>query len=270
MAQEETKEGTRPDNGRSEVDRPEPAPAPAAPEPAPVPEQPAAQPPADPAPGPPAPKPVEAEPATVPGTLAATPTAAESTPAPAPQPATELPAEPAPGAESQPVAPAAAEPVPAPEPPPPPSEPELVRQVLHDIVRHIGIRARIEVERQSDDSYYANIKARHSNGLLIGHRGSTLRAIQYLVRLIVKQTYPEVPVVTVDVSGYRVRRENFLRKKATAVARIVRETGREMALDLLTEKEMETVQDALSSMPDIRVYALGTGSRRNVIIAPTG
>lgn len=145
----------------------------------------------------------------------------------------------------------------------------MVRNVLGDIVRHIGIRSRIEVAKQDNGTYYANIKARHSNGLLIGHRGGTLRAIQYLTRLIVKQYYPDVPPVTVDVSGYRVRRENFLRKKATAVAKIVKETGREMALDLLTEKEMEVVRDALSSMPEVRVYALGTGSRRNVIIAPT-
>lgn len=214
MAQEETKEGLRPDDRRSELARTEPAPGPAAPEPATTPDQ-----------------PVAAEP------LAEPPITTEPEPEP---------------------------------PPPPPSEPEMVRQVLHDIVRHIGIRARIEVERQPDDSYYANIKARHSNGLLIGHRGSTLRAIQYLVRLIVKQTYPDVPMVMVDVSGYRVRRENFLRKKATAVARIVMETGREMALDLLTEKEMETVQDELGSMPEVRVYALGTGTRRNVIIAPAG
>jgi spoIIIJ-associated protein len=269
MAQEETKEGTRPDNGRSEVDRPEPALQPTAPQPASVPEQPATQPPAEAAPEPPAPTAAEAEPTPAPGIPPAPPHTAEPASAPEPEAATPPAAEAAPAPGAPPVAPAAAEPAPAPEPPPP-SEPELVRQVLHDLVRHIGIRARIEVERQPDSSYYANIKARHSNGLLIGHRGSTLRAIQYLVRLIVKQTYPEVPVVTVDVSGYRVRRENFLRKKATAVARIVRETGREMALDLLTEKEMETVQDALSSMPDVRVYALGTGSRRNVIIAPTG
>ncbi|MBN2538248.1 KH domain-containing protein [candidate division WOR-3 bacterium] len=196
------------------------------------------------------------------------PAAGPATPEPAATPEPESPVgEPEPsGPETD-----AAAPAPEPEPPPPPpEEPELVRIVLHDIVRHIGIRARIEVERQPDDSYYANIKARHSNGLLIGHRGSTLRAIQYLVRLIVKQTYPDVPMVMVDVSGYRVRRENFLRKKATAVARIVMETGREMALDLLTEKEMETVQDELGSMPEVRVYALGTGTRRNVIIAPAG
>lgn len=122
---------------------------------------------------------------------------------------------------------------------------------------------------REDDHYYANIKTRHSNGLLIGRRGATLRAIQYLTRLIVKQDYPEVPAITVDVSGYRQRRENFLRKKATAVARIVSETHREMALDFLSEKEMEVVEDALKPMPNIRVYAVGTGTRKNVIIAPT-
>jgi spoIIIJ-associated protein len=149
-----------------------------------------------------------------------------------------------------------------------PDERSLITQVLQSLVNHVGIRSRVEVVRE-DDHYYANIKTRHSNGLLIGRRGATLRAIQYLTRLIVKQDYPEVPAITVDVSGYRQRRENFLRKKATAVARIVSETHREMALDFLSEKEMEVVEDALEPMPNIRVYAVGTGTRKNVIIAPT-
>ncbi|UCG43559.1 MAG: KH domain-containing protein [candidate division WOR-3 bacterium] len=149
-----------------------------------------------------------------------------------------------------------------------PDERTLISQVLQGLVNRIGIRSRVEVVRE-DDHYYANIKTRHSNGLLIGRRGATLRAIQYLTRLIVKQDYPEVPAITVDVSGYRQRRENFLRKKATAVARIVSETHREMALDFLSEKEMEVVEDALKPMPNIRVYAVGTGTRKNVIIAPT-
>jgi len=95
-----------------------------------------------------------------------------------------------------------------------------------------------------------------------------MRSLQYVVRMIVKKHYPDVPTVTVDVSGYLARRENFLSKKATAVARIVVETRREMALDMLTEKEMETVEHALEAVPGVRVYALGTGMRRNVIIAP--
>ncbi|OYD16863.1 hypothetical protein CH330_01585 [candidate division WOR-3 bacterium JGI_Cruoil_03_51_56] len=148
-----------------------------------------------------------------------------------------------------------------------PDEPTAVRQTLQKLVNMVGIKAKIEVTER-ENAYYANIKARHSNGLLIGHRGGTLRSLQYLTRLIVKQEYPNALPITVDVSGYRLRRENFLRKKATAVARIVLETQREMALDLLTEKEMEIVRQALKPMAGIRVYALGTGTRRNVIIAP--
>lgn len=236
MAQEETTEGAVTGNGQDELAKSQ---APAAPETA------AAPAPPEPEPAQHTPPPVEPVPPAAPETPAPESVAPDTGPA-------EAPAEAAP-AEPEPVK---------------PTEPEMVSRVLGDLIRLVGIKARIEVAR-NEQGYYANIKTRHSTGLLIGHRGGTLRSLQYLTRLIVRQDYPDVPVITVDVSGYRVRRENFLRKKATAVARIVMETGREMALDLLTEKEMELVQDALKTLPTIRVYALGTGTRRNVIIAPT-
>jgi len=143
----------------------------------------------------------------------------------------------------------------------------MVRDVLITLLDLMGAHTKVDLELRPD-GYYANLKTRSSNGLLIGYRGSTMRSLQYLVRQIVRKFHPDVPVVTVDVSGYLARRESFLSKKATAVARIVLETRREMALDMLTEKEMETVELALEAIPGVRVYALGTGLRRNVIIAP--
>ncbi|MBM3314688.1 hypothetical protein FJY71_02435 [candidate division WOR-3 bacterium] len=86
--------------------------------------------------------------------------------------------------------------------------------------------------------------------------------------MIVRRSFPDVPAITVDVGGYRERRDSFLCKKGLAVARIVIETGREMAVDLLTESEMTTIHDALLSLPEVRVYAVGTGPRRTVVIAP--
>jgi spoIIIJ-associated protein len=171
------------------------------------------------------------------------------------------------------LAPAAPEPAAAPAEPvlplpqPTADEPTMVRDVLATLLELMGARTHVEVELRPD-GYYANLKTRTSNGLLIGYRGTTMRSLQYLVRVIVRKHYPEVPMITVDVSGYLARRDSFLSKKATAVARIVLETRREMALDMLTEKEMETVEHALEAIPDVRVYALGTGQRRNVIIAP--
>jgi spoIIIJ-associated protein len=150
--------------------------------------------------------------------------------------------------------------------PEPPSEEAMVAQVVQVLVSAIGIKGRVEVSKDRD-GYLADVRTRRSGGLLIGHRGSTLRAIQHVARAIVRKRYPDVPPINVDVGGYRLRREGFLRKKATAVARIVIETKREMALDFLTERELEVVRDAIVELP-VRAYAVGTGSRRNVVIAP--
>lgn len=72
----------------------------------------------------------------------------------------------------------------------------------------------------------------------------------------------------VDVGGYRQRRENFLRKKAMAISKIVKETGREMMLDPLTDKERKIVEKTLADIEGVRSYTIGTGYRKNVIIAP--
>lgn len=146
-------------------------------------------------------------------------------------------------------------------------ESEYIARVIEDLIIHIGIRAKVEITK-SEDGFLANIKTKRASAILIGRRGSTIKAIQHLVRTIVRRKYPQIPPITVDVAGYLQRRDNFLRKKALAVAKIVTETGREMALDFLSEKEMAVVRDALTVIPQVRVYAVGTASRRNVIIAP--
>ncbi|MEO0079157.1 MAG: hypothetical protein ABIK44_00570 [candidate division WOR-3 bacterium] len=153
------------------------------------------------------------------------------------------------------------------EPGTPLAEPDLIAKVVQTLIGFLGIRARVDVAKEKE-GYLVNIRTRYSRALLIGHRGSTLRALQHLTRSIVHKVYPDVPAITLDIGGYRQRRENFLRRKATAVAKIVMETKREMALDLLTEKELAVVQEALASQPGVRVYTVGTGSRRNTIIAP--
>ena len=85
-------------------------------------------------------------------------------------------------------------------PVPPPSEERLVQRTLNDILRLVGFRVRIDLVKRPD-GYHANIRSRQSTGILIGHRGSTLRALQYLVRVMVRRTWPEVPPVTLDIGG---------------------------------------------------------------------
>ncbi len=139
---------------------------------------------------------------------------------------------------------------------------------MQTLIGHIGVRAKVEVVKEGSE-YFVNIRTRDTGAILIGRRGATLKALQHLIRTIVRQKYPVSASITVDVAGYRKRRDNFLRKKAIAIAKIVTETKREMALDSLTEKEMAIVREALRAegLP-VRVYGVGAGSRRQVVIAP--
>lgn len=142
-------------------------------------------------------------------------------------------------------------------------------EVFSRIISLGGFKARIEMQRRDENEYYINARTRRSDGLLIGRSGDTLRSLQMVIQAILQHRHNRIPEIIVDVGGYKRRRENFLRKKALAIAKIVLETGREMALDPLTDKERKVVEQALSERDDVRFYTIGTGYRKNVIVAPS-
>jgi len=190
-------------------------------------------------------------------------------------PAKASPAEPnieTPQPETLPEPVVAAEIKPEPQPPEPPTPEKLgaeISVITDKMIGLIGIRAQVRTNVNEDGSYYVNVRSRNSDGLLIGKRGMTIVSVQAIVNQIMKHRYPTLPIdIFLDVSGYRKRGENFLKKKALAVAKIVFETKRDMALDILTEREFRMVENELAPLGTVRVYGIGSGSKRTVIIAP--
>lgn len=144
-----------------------------------------------------------------------------------------------------------------------------IQDLISNIISLMGIKVMVRTKFTEESYYYANLRTRNADGLLIGRRGLTIQSIQAVVNQIMKHRYPDMLIdVFVDVSGYRKRRENFLKKKALAVAKIVVDTKREMALDILTEKEFRMIEHELAPLGTVRVYTVGSGSRRTVVIAP--
>jgi spoIIIJ-associated protein len=144
------------------------------------------------------------------------------------------------------------------------------RQHLLELTKYIlencGFKPTINVTKD-DKGFYLNIKTRHADAILIGKKGETLWALQYIITRLMKRFHPNLKIL-VDVSGYRMRRTNFLKKKAEAIARIVLQTGREMALDPLTKREKQIVETKLSEIKGVKIYSIGKGASTNVIIAP--
>lgn len=134
------------------------------------------------------------------------------------------------------------------------------------ILTSCGFKPMISVTND-DRGLYLNIKTRHTDAILIGKKGETLWSLQYLISRLMKRFHPNLKIL-VDVGSYRMRRNNFLKKKAEAIARIVLQTGREMALDPLTRREQQIVEAKLSEIKGVKIYSIGKGVSKNVIIAP--
>ncbi len=192
-----------------------------------------------------------------------------SAPQPAPRPA-HVAEEPSPAPEARKRAT-----VREPDSVPSPTAPEQVgREILTDLLRLMGIGASVEsrlgeelAEEGQPPPFILNITG-DDLGLLIGRRGETLRALQYLVRLMVSHRLKRWSNLVVDVEYYRVRRKRTLERLAQRVAKDVAQTGRMQALEPMTAYDRRLVHVALRNHPRVTTRSVGEGERRKVTIVP--
>ena len=110
--------------------------------------------------------------------------------------------------------------------------------------------------------------AGEDSGLLIGRRGQTLQALQFLVTLIVRKQMNEDVRVVLDVENYRQRRETSLRDMATKVASRVAQTNRSITLEPMSPADRRIIHTSLAEYPGVRTESAGEGENRKVTIMP--
>ena len=107
------------------------------------------------------------------------------------------------------------------------------------------------------------------SGLLIGRRGETLRALQFLVNLVVKNNLGNESMrVVLDIERYRERRNNSLNELALKVADKVTSSGRAVSLEAMPAAERRIIHLALADHPQVSTQSNGVGDNRCVTIAP--
>ena len=109
--------------------------------------------------------------------------------------------------------------------------------------------------------------AGEDSGLLIGRRGQTLQALQFLVNLIVRKQFDGVRVV-LDVENYRQRREASLREMATNIAERVAQTNRSITLEPMPPADRRIIHTSLTDHPSVATESTGEGDGRKVTIRP--
>ena len=104
-------------------------------------------------------------------------------------------------------------------------------------------------------------------GILIGRRGSTLAALQYMVNHMVSRSLKSKALVSVDVERYKRRREDALIGLAQRLAEKVKASGRTITLEPMPANERRIVHLALASDPQVVTASLGEGETRKVAIS---
>lgn len=107
-------------------------------------------------------------------------------------------------------------------------------------------------------------------GILIGHRGETLDAMQYLTSLAINKNRREEGYtrVTIDTEGYRDKREETLMRLARKVASQVKATGRPRALEPMNPYERRILHSTLQNHPFVTTHSEGEEPNRRVVVTP--
>lgn len=105
-------------------------------------------------------------------------------------------------------------------------------------------------------------------GMLIGRRGETLSALQYITRLIVSRELQRRANIVLDVEGYKSRREKQLRQLAQRMADQALQMRRIVTLEPMSPYERRIVHLELRSNPEVETESVGEGDHRKVTIIP--
>lgn len=105
-------------------------------------------------------------------------------------------------------------------------------------------------------------------GVLIGRRGETLAALQYVVNTIVARGQQKAPVFGIDIEGYKRRREQMLVDLAREIAQEVRETGDVITLEPMPAYERRIIHLTLREEPGVKTESVGSGDSRQVEVMP--
>jgi spoIIIJ-associated protein len=144
-----------------------------------------------------------------------------------------------------------------------------------EIVNSLLSRMKVEAETSSrlsepDDMtgerrWVIDIEGRDL-GVLIGPRGETLNALQYVSRLMTGHTLHQRPNFIVDIEGYRSRREQALARLAERMAKKVETRGKALSLEPMPPNERRIIHMTLRNHDKVITQSQGEGSRRQVRI----
>lgn len=146
------------------------------------------------------------------------------------------------------------------------SKEEQIETFIKGLLSHMDSNAVPHAVKKDEDTYAVELVG-ESLGMLIGHRGETLDAIQHLTNYVVNRGASKRVRINVDAENYRQKREESLERLAQKVAGKVVKYRRNITLEPMNAYERHVIHAALQEIENVTTYSTGTEPNRRIVVA---
>ena len=137
---------------------------------------------------------------------------------------------------------------------------------IKSILEGMGVQDASISSSEDDESVYVQLDCGNDYGYVIGRRGETLDAIQYLTRLVIYKGKDNYKRVSINAGNYREKREETLRELAKKNAARVKRYGRNVCLDPMNPYERRIIHTTIQEIEGVDSHSIGSESDRRVVI----
>lgn len=137
------------------------------------------------------------------------------------------------------------------------------KDIVQEILSRMGMPSDIRIREEGMLEIVGD-----GSGLIIGKRGQTLDALQFIINRIVNKKRQEPVYITLDTEGYRQRHVNHLKAMALKMGQKARRTGQSVSLEKMNPYDRRIIHLALKNESGLNTRSIGEGVYKKVVIVP--
>lgn len=144
---------------------------------------------------------------------------------------------------------------------------QFAKKYLEDLLSFFGLNTTVYATSSDEEVIELNVPTSHLNGFLIGQRGETMRALQFMISNALKNQGHPVTRVSVDVADYKKARAGRLADRAEEWLRAVRDSGQPMHLRPMNAADRRIIHK-LAGEAGLQTHSEGFGADRHIVLSP--
>jgi spoIIIJ-associated protein len=144
---------------------------------------------------------------------------------------------------------------------------QFAKKYLEDLLSFFGLNTDVYTTSEDDEVIEMSVPSTHLNGFLIGQKGETLRALQFLVASALKNGGYDLCRVNIDVADYKKQRAEHLAKQAEDWIKEVKDSGEPKELSPMNAADRRTVHKVAADF-GLDSESTGEGASRRIVLKP--